>query len=291
MNLGDGASSVGTPVALVSAKGAPGVTASALLLTVLLPGTVLVEADPAGGDLRCALTDPVTAPLRADLGLVSLLAAHRTASGPADRGLLAHAQALPGGLPLLVGPGSPAQADALTPSWPQLAATVRAHPGLVLLDLGRLPHSASWQLVDASVMTIVVTRPDVPAVAHTRDLLAGLRTRRARVGLLVIGSEREQHEVTAAVTGPGVSVGSGVGAGSAPLWVGRLPHDPEAAGQLLAGHWGRRLDRSPLLAAGRRVARDLHDTLLAARTVTPGSIATLPYPAEPAEAWGAEVRS
>jgi hypothetical protein len=290
MNVGEGAGPAGTPVALVSAKGAPGVTTSALLLTVLLPGTVLVEADPAGGDLRSALNDPAAAPLRADVGLVSLLAAHRTASGPADRGLLAHAQALPGGLPLLVAPGSPAQADALAPSWPQLAATVRAHPGLVLLDLGRLPHPASWQLVDACVMTIVVSRPSVPAVAHTRDLLTVLRARRVVAGLLVIGSEREQREVTEALSGAADRSGDG-GAGTGPAWVGRLPHDSEAAAQLLAGTWGRRLDRSPLLAAGRRTARDLHDTLLAARNAARSSTPAVPYPSEPVVPWNAKARS
>lgn len=283
MSSADGTTPVGTPVALVSAKGAPGVTSSALLLTVLLPCTVLVEADPSGGDLRAALTDPAAPPLRADVGLVSLLAAHRATSGPADRGLLAHAQSLPGGVPVLVGPGSPAQADALAPSWPQLAATVRVHPGLVLLDLGRLLQPASWQLVDACVMTIVVTEATVPAVAHTRDLLTVLRNRRGAAGLLVIGSERGHREVTDAVSGvAGASMGL--------AWSGRLPHDPEAAGQLMAGVWDRRLDRSPLLAAGRRTARDLHETLLAARTVT-GTTPAVPYPTEPVEPWNAEVRS
>ena len=40
-------------LALVSAKGAPGVTTSALLLAAVWPSpSVLVEADWAGGDLR-----------------------------------------------------------------------------------------------------------------------------------------------------------------------------------------------------------------------------------------------
>ena len=272
----------GTAVALVSATGAPGVTTSALLLTALRPAAVLVEADPAGGDLRANLTDPTGRPLRADLGVVSLLAAHRTASGPADRALLAHAQHLPGGLPLLIGPGSPAQADALAPSWAQLTAAIGGHAGLVLVDAGRLhQHPGSWQLVGACALTVVVTRATVPAVAHTRDLLAVLRARGVTAAVLVVGTEREHRDVTDALT---------TGAASPVRWVGRLPNDSDAARELLHGAWSRRLDRSPLLAGGRRAARQLHDTLHAVTSprtdpaLAAGAAGSaVPYPPEPAQ--------
>ena len=259
----------GASVARVSAKGSPGVTTSALLLTALLPGTVLVEADPAGGDLRASLTDATGQPLRADIGVVSLLAAHRTASGPADRELLAHAQHLPGGLPLLIGPGSPAQADALAPCWGQLVTAIGGHAGFVLVDVGRLQHHpGSWALVAACALTVVVTRPTVAAVAHTRDLLVQLRSRGATAAVLVVGNEREHREVTDALT-PGP-------------WIERVPNDPDAAAQLLSGAWSRRLDRSPLLAGGRHAARQLHDTLRAVRTPSVmARAAAVPYPTEP----------
>jgi hypothetical protein len=265
-----------TAVCLVSAKGSPGVTTCALLLTALLPGSVLVEADPAGGDLRARLSDPTGQPLRPDVGVVSLLAAHRTVQGSADRELLAHAQQLAGGLPVLVGPGSPAQAAALAPVWPQLGSAVTAHAGLVLLDLGRLDpqHTGSWTLVDACPLTVVVTAASVAAVGHARDLLATLaargRTLAARAGVLVIGSEADRRQVSEAF-----------GAG----WTGRLPHDPDAARQLLAGLWSARLDRSPLLTVGRRLAAELHALLPTAPEVTaPAPDAALPYPVEPTAA-------
>jgi hypothetical protein len=247
-----------TAVELASAKGSPGVTTSALLLAALLPGSVLVEADPAGGDLRTCLTDPTGQPLRPEIGVVSLLAAHRTAQhmvhGAADRSLLAHAQQLPGDLPVLVGPGSAAHADALLPAWPQLAAAVAAHPGLALVDVGRLDpqHTGSWALVDQCALTVFVTVASVSAVAHCRDLLTALRSRRRPAGVLVIGSAAEQQQVHEALAPHGAG------------WVGRLTRDPDAAGQLLSGVWSRRLDRSPLLTAGRRVAAELHEQLLLA---------------------------
>jgi hypothetical protein len=271
----------GTPVALASAKGAPGVTTTALLLAALLPPAVLVEADSAGCDLRCWLAGAAEPPLRADIGVVSLLASHRTAGPAADRGLLAHTQQLPGGPPLLVGPGTQSQAAALAPSWPLLADAVRVHPGLVLLDLGRLSQSSpSWALVDAAVLTIVLTAPNLAAVTHTRELLAQLRARQASAGLLVIGSDRQHAEVTEALD-------------NRLAWTGRIPDDAVSAAQVLTGAWTRRLDRSPLLAYSRRTATSLYETLVAARAqAVPDhrNVGSIPYPADPEQTWATGIR-
>ena len=74
-----------TAIALVSAKGSPGVTTTALLLAAVWPGgATLLEADPAGGDLRTQFSDPSGQPLRADRGVLSLLTAQAPAHDDID---------------------------------------------------------------------------------------------------------------------------------------------------------------------------------------------------------------
>ena len=243
-----------TTLALLSAKGAPGVTTSALLLAAVWPGpSLLVEADPAGGDLRCWLRDTTGQPLRPDVGLVSLLAAHRTGAGQlADRAVLAHAQTLAGGLPVLIGPGTAAQSAALGATWPQLATALANHSttdgGTALVDLGRLAQTGpQWDLLAVASLTLVVTAPTVAATAHTREVLGKLSERNVPAGVLVIGTDAARTQVADAL------------GTHHRTW--RLPHDPAAARSLAAGEWSRRLDRSPLLAGGRHLARDLHTTV------------------------------
>lgn len=259
-----------TGLALVSAKGAPGVTTSALLLTALWPSPAcLLEADPAGGDLRFWQNGIDGAPLRPDLGMVSLLAAYRAGagadriSGP-DRAVLAHCQQLPGGLPVLVGAGSPAQHAALGPCWPLLTASLQ-HSGQdeiavgagaardvePIVDAGRLlPDEHQSRLLTAMSLVLVVCRPTVSGVAHTRDALAALRAQRVEAGVLVIGTPTEATQTQDAL-------GLTTSGGSA---VRQLPDDPAAA-RSLAGEWTRKLDRSPLVAAGRRLAAELHSSI------------------------------
>lgn len=260
-----------TGLALVSAKGAPGVTTSALLLAALWPfPACLLEADPAGGDLRFWQNSIDGAPLRPDLGMVSLLAAYRAGagadriSGP-DRSVLAHCQQLPGGLPVLVGAGSPAQHAALGPCWPLLTTNLqngRQDPLAVdagaardvepIVDAGRLlSDEHQSRLLTAMSLVLVVCRPSVSGVAHTRDALAALHAQRVDAGVLVIGTPTEAAQTQDAL---GLAPASGRSA------VRQLPDDPAAA-RSLAGEWTRKLDRSPLVAAGRRLAAELHSQL------------------------------
>jgi MinD-like ATPase involved in chromosome partitioning or flagellar assembly len=94
-------------VAVAAAKAAPGVTTSALAMAAAWPAgrqVLLVEADPGGGDLAARFG------LAAEPGLVSLAAAARR---QIDSALVGdHAQKLPGGLGVLVGPPGPEQAAA-----------------------------------------------------------------------------------------------------------------------------------------------------------------------------------
>lgn len=86
-------------VAVVSVKGSPGVTTFSLALAARWPvpaRTLVVEADPSGGDIALRFS------LASTPGLVSLAAAARHSS---DSALVwQHAQSLPGGLPVVSAP-------------------------------------------------------------------------------------------------------------------------------------------------------------------------------------------
>jgi hypothetical protein len=241
-----------TGVAVVSAKGSPGVTTCAVLLAAVWPTpAVLVEADPSGGDLRCWYTDPSGRPLRPDVGVVSLLAAHTLTGHAADRTLAGHAQQLPGGLPVLVGPSGPDQAEALHGPWPRLGAAVAGHDGDALVDLGRLAGTAACdlaqQVLQACAMTLLVCRSTVASVAHTRTLLALLTGQGLPVQVLLLGTAADRTDVARAL-------------GLYTEQIQLLPFTTETAAAL-AGDWNRNLDRSPLVVAGRRVAAALHEQL------------------------------
>jgi MinD-like ATPase involved in chromosome partitioning or flagellar assembly len=240
----------GNVVALVSAKGSPGVTTSALLLAAVWPGgATLLEADPAGGDLRTQFSDPTGQPLRADLGVLSLLTAQAPARDDVD-GLIAHSQVLPGGLPVVLGPSNASQVEALRPQWPQLAHVLHRHAnvqGAVVVDAGRVGDPSSLALtlplLRACVTTIVVARATVSSLTHARDLLGLLAQVGIPTRLLLIADARDTCDVAEAV-------------GLTPDRLHVLPDDPTSAAAL-TGPWNRKLDRSRLLAAARQIAGGL----------------------------------
>jgi hypothetical protein len=241
-----------TGLALLSAKASVGVTTSAVLLAALWPArSVLVEADPAGGDLRYWFDDEHGRPLRPDRGVVSLLTARDPLDGAGNGsavGLERHAQLLPGGLPVLIGPDGPGQVEATSGLWDRLAATIAGHDGHVVVDGGRLTDASSLAhtvpLLRACDLTLLVCRATVSSLAHTRELQAVLRTHALPSQLLLIGASTDRTDVAAAV-------------GCPPGQVQVLPHDPVAA-SAVTGLWTRRLDRSRLVRAARGVVTALY---------------------------------
>jgi hypothetical protein len=232
-----------TGIALLSAKGAPGVTTCAVLLAAVWPTpAMLVEADPAGGDLRSWYTDAAGTPLRADVGVVSLLS--RQAAG-APLSLSEHCHTLPGGLAVLVGPETRTQFELLRAQIPQLAAGIRATEQAVLVDLGRVEATGLvTRVLEACAFSLVVCRPTVASIRHTRTLLA-VAPQPARV--LLIGAAAQRRDAAQALGVP-------------PEQVLVLADDPVSAAAL-AGGWTRRLDRSPLVSSARQVASLLHAQL------------------------------
>jgi hypothetical protein len=242
---------------LLAGKGTPGVTTSALALAAVWPRhCVLVEADPAGGDLPYRLRRADGNPLALDRGVVSLATAARAAADP--RILDQHTQDLAGGLPVLIGPTSSLQASGLEASWPRLAALLSGTDDVdVLADVGRLSASTPTPLLTVADLVVLTCRADVASVAHTRAALRQLnRTHSLTPVVMVIGGSRAVAQVREALRPLGeVDV------------VGPLADDPPAAAGL-AGRWTRRLDRSGLVTSARAVARIL-DTRLAERAPSP----------------------
>lgn len=235
-------------IALASLKSSPGVTTTALALAALWPGgqkVVAVEADPAGGDLAARFgINPVP-------GLVSLSAAARR-----DRRaqcVFEHAQALPGGLPLVAAPAAPEQAASALELlagdgqglWDNLA---RERGVVAVVDCGRLdPGSHAHRIVAAADIALLVVRPrldECDRLAKSLDALA-LRAQASRteLGLVLAGGgfEREQVQESMRMR----------------VWAA-LPHDRRGAAWL-GGVVGkrRRLASLALPKAARALGADL----------------------------------
>ncbi len=164
-----------------SAKGSPGVSTAALLVGALWPReSVVVEADPSGGDVALRMPSSSGALLDPQTGLSSLVAAGRKSlhSGLVD----SHSQSIVGGQRVLLGPSSPEQARGIT-QWSQLGELFAELPGRdVVADLGRIgaatPQNALLEASSACVL-FVDTLPS--NVVHARDRVGRLNETFGRV--------------------------------------------------------------------------------------------------------------
>lgn len=245
-----------TVVGLASAKGAPGVTTTAVALTLVWPRPVLlVEADPAGGDLLAGYLAGATTSGGGLLGLA--LAARR---GPIDAtAVLERSQSLDaaGDRRVLVMPIDRAQARPVTESIDRLAAAVTSVAGSddpavcrdVLVDLGRLSPwtPAAWLAVPTDLLLLL--EPTLRGASAGQSTLTCLRE-------LVSDSCR----VAAVLSGHGAYGAAEIGEALEVPVAGVIAHDPRAA-RVLCGEapTSRGFDRSPLI----RSARSLADTLTA----------------------------
>lgn len=212
-------------LAFGSAKSSPGVTTSVLALAARWPSSrepLVVEADPSGGDLVSRLTslDGQTGGLRDTPSTVQLAASSR--SGLSDRALLEHLQRLPGPgeVRVLVGPSSPFAASTA------IAALAAARIGDlltrlsamdVLLDVGRVDAaSPTVPILRELGAVVLVARPTLGSVLHTRELVTSLRGVGVRSSLLIVGERPySPAEVVDAI--------------GAVALVGVLPDDPVGA--------------------------------------------------------------
>jgi hypothetical protein len=236
-------------ITLTSAAGAPGVTTTAVAMTLLWPRpALLAECDPAGSSAVLA------GYLRGDIedagGLVHLAVAHR-------HGQL-HEQLWPQTVPLaddapgrtlLPGLQDAAQLPSMASVWSPLATALGAleRDGVdVLVDAGRLgTEGGPTPLLRQAELVLLVLRTTMPAVAAAR----------ARIGTLkeTLQSGRGAHTLGLLLVGEGHpfnarDISKGLGA---PV-IARIANDPVSAGAFSVGaDRGRAFDTSPLISSAR----------------------------------------
>lgn len=243
-------------VTFCSAKGSPGVTTATMAIGALWPRKVLVvDADPAGGDLALRLPQVDGSPTEPGTGLLSLAPLARR--GLTADTVLGHRQILAGGLEIIAGLTDPAQSRALAPLWRDFAGAFDTLPGGdALVDLGRLAglDPVEMPLLQRSRLIVLVLRPTVSQVLHARERLrvldqwVGSSQQHAgvpRVGVLVVAGPSDQHDAVGAVET----------LRDAAPWaesLGHLAFDPAGAA-VFEGGSVRRPERTLLIRTAREV--------------------------------------
>ena len=230
-----------TTIGLLSAKHSPGVSTLASVFAALAAEqgpTLLVEADPSGGDLAAR------AGLRLEPGLATLAGAARRGATP---GLLdAHVQSLGCGANAVVAPTSPEHAcSALRALGGRLALTLASFDGVSIVDLGRWrsDHPAS-ELLGTVSSGVLLVQPTLEGVEHARVRLDSLCVDASRVTVAVVGDRPYGAD----------EIGRALG-----VQVQTIDFDRRAAEHLASGvALARWLRRSPLV----RTARALFEHLI-----------------------------
>jgi hypothetical protein len=234
-------------VALASVKGSPGVTTTALALALWWPRPLVVmEADPAGGDLGARLGLPE------EPGLVGLAASLRRDSRggtPDGASIERYVKTASEGISLVTAPAGSRQATAAVGLLSGLATLSLPDGADLLLDLGRLVDTGrrdqallTGSLVDAADLLVWVSRPQLADLAH-----------------LAAAVERRQDsdpEPVVVLTGGGPYPADEVATALAVTVLGNLPADPSGAAALWAGS-GRTWAHSALGRATRDLAAAL----------------------------------
>jgi len=200
-------------VAITSAKGAPGVSTTALAMALAWPRPVmLLEADAAGSS--SFLAGYLQGQTRHDVGLVDVAMAHR--DGDLLTSIHHSSIALPGKHARIV-PGltSPVQAKTVAPVWEAIAAALRKleRQGTdVIIDAGRMGTLGGPQpLLRTSDAVLLATRTNLPAIAAARVVapllaedLQGRGLGPDVLSLLLIGQGKPYtaQELTAAIRLP-----------------------------------------------------------------------------------------
>lgn len=249
-------------LALTSAKGAPGVSTTALAMTLLWPrAALLAECDPAGSSVLAGYLRGTVDHTRGLLGLAlaqrhddleRALWSQTVLLTSAGNGAGQSGPAVPGQRWLLPGLSDAAQAPSTAPLWGPLGSLLSSleRAGTdVLVDAGRLGAAhAPTPLLRQANLVLLVMGTSLPAVAAARSRLAVLREQLAvsatdggasGLALLLVGQGRPYtaREITGALGVPVLAC---------------LPWDPASAEVLSAGAApSRRFDNSALVRSTR----------------------------------------
>lgn len=234
-------------VCFVSQKGSPGTTLTALSVAAAWPGDVerkrlFVEADPFGGVLALRYQ------LGHEPGLMTLAAALRGGIGVDDVGN--HAQELPGGLPAIIGPDRPDQANAvLAATGDRLGAWLADLDGVdVIADVGRVAtNSHAGDLLEHADLVLMVARPNVEQLQPAAQRMQTLGLPEDKLGWVLIG-ERPHHRAEVEATF-GIAV------------AGVIADDPRGAKALEQGSTASRLRRTAIVRTAKALAGDLAQSL------------------------------
>ncbi|MBP2474844.1 MinD-like ATPase involved in chromosome partitioning or flagellar assembly [Crossiella equi] len=245
-------------VAVLSVKGSPGVTTFSVALAARWPSpsrALLVEADPSGGDVGTRFS------LESAPGLVSLAVAARRSDDPAL--LWQHAQALPGGLPVVAAPPDADRARAAlsaladpTTGAGVLRTAASAPDAVVIVDCGRIDAgSPAMPIVRSADAMVLLTRAHADDLAHLARRLPAIGRWTAHPAMLLVGEGYSTAEVAREL-------------GVLPL--GRVPDDPHGAAVLCGRpstlRWGR---SGPAHSALGQVAHKVAKVLIAEQAPPP----------------------
>ena len=238
--------------ALASSKGSPGVTTLAVALASWWPRpSIVIEADPAGGDLAARLALPE------EPGLVSLAAAHRRRpiAGSSETTVLEHfVQETAAGIRAVVAPASPRQAVAALGLLPEVAPPLAPRGTDLLVDIGRMSEPGVGArgatnriaLAGNTELWVWVCRPQLADLAHLAAALQDPKATDRKQILVLVGAGPYPSDDVAETLGVTV--------------LGRLPADPAGAAALWAGET-KRWRRSILGRASKDLAAALVPTL------------------------------
>ncbi len=213
-------------ITLISAKGSPGTTTAAVAFAASsrsVPALV-VEIDPAGGDIE-ALTGVTGEP-----GLLRVANDLRRQVEP--QVLPAYAVSAPPGVDAILAPiAGAASASLLGSIADRIGPALSELPTLVLADGGRWsPRQASAHRIVQSDAVLLVCRPTVPSIEHTRHLVDAVRQLNRALAVLLVGDRPYGPEEAAQALETPV--------------VGALSWDPGAVGSLWAEGVTKRWSRS-----------------------------------------------
>jgi hypothetical protein len=236
-------------VVIASAKGSPGVTTIALALSARWSerqeDVVLVEADPAGGDLSAWLGTSDTP------GLLEVAASSRL--GSTRDHLVLGGQPLPNGVTLVPAPAAAAQCRAALDMLNQYDSRLMLRgpvtsTGVAFVDVGRLDPSTQ-QLVEIADVVLIVCRGGVDSLSHAAAEVELLRPKHHWLGLITVGP----------CPFPVGEIARTLGLG----WVHRLPSEPSSTPRALslALRPGRRQRRSGWLTSIDALLGDLQRRL------------------------------